>query len=317
MNGSSDVLKWSIRIGGALLVLLAGLFWWLLLSGSDATKTATGLFDLADWQSKASAPTAQLPTEIRVLEIGRDKAPAFAVQAGRFGAGVDMSYNAVEIVYPDRTIMVGGAVDRMTAETMTTSKPDWRFSDAAYATLLNGLVAADQVVITHEHLDHVMAIARHPNPELLAPNLMLNRWQIAALPQFAIETLDPALRALPARLSGEVESIAPGLVIVPAAGHTKGSQNIFVQLQNGEEILLIGDIVWNVQAIDELKTRPVLTQYLIFRPDYEDRAAIKEQVRALHDLRAVHPDLHVLPAHDRAELIAAAEIEGISFLPAE
>ncbi|MEO1406147.1 MAG: hypothetical protein AAFV54_06610, partial [Pseudomonadota bacterium] len=174
----------------------------------------------------------------------------------------------------------------------------------------------NQVLMTHEHLDHVMAIARHPDPAALAPNLVLNAPQIEALPLFASGALDPALLSLSPRLDGFVRAIAPGVVIVPAAGHTPGSQNVYIRLQNGEEILLIGDIVWNMSAIEALKTRPVLTQYLVFRPNYEDREAIKTQVRALHDMIEANPALHVLPAHDRDWLIAAAESDGISFLPA-
>lgn len=311
------MVKWTVRIVGILAVILGVLFWWLMLSGSNASKSAPGVFDLADWQSKASAPSEQLPTSIRVVEIGRDTAPPFAAQAGRFGAPVAMSYNAVEINYPDRQIIIGGAVDRATAEGMQLSKTEWRFSDAAYAELTTAMLAAEQVLMTHEHLDHVMAIARHPDADALAPNLILNAPQIGALPMFADGALAPALTALQPGLSGDVETIAPGVVIVPAAGHTPGSQMVFITLQNGEEILLIGDIVWNMGAIEALKTRPVLTQYMVFRPNYEDRAAIKQQVRALHDMMADNPDLTVLPAHDRDWLIAAAATDGIAFQPAE
>lgn len=307
------MLKWILRIGGGLIVVFGLLFWWLLLSGSTAAKSAPGVFDLADWRAQAEAPVSALPTGIKIIEIGRDMAPPFAAQAGRFGAPIAMTYNAVEITYPDATIIVGGAVDRATAEGMTQSAADWRFDDAAYADLTAAMLSANQVLMTHEHLDHIMAIARHPDPAALAPNLVLNAPQIAALPLFADGELDPTLQALAPRLDGSVRAIAPGVVVVPAAGHTPGSQNIYIQLQNGEEILLIGDIVWNMGAIEALKTRPVLTQYLVFRPNYEDREAIKTQVRALHDMIEAYPDLHVLPAHDRAWLIAAAETDGISF----
>lgn len=311
------MIKWGIRIFGILALILGVLFWWLLLSGSNAAKTAPGLFDLADWRSQASAPAEQLPTAIRILEIGRDTAPPFAAQAGRFGAPVAMSYNAVEIVYPDRSIIIGGAVDRPTAEGMALSETEWRFSDQAYAALTQAMLSADQVLMTHEHLDHVMAIARHPDPQALAANLVLNRPQIDALPLFADGALDPALSTLQPGLSGDLASIAPGLVIVPAAGHTPGSQMVFISLQNGQEILLIGDIVWNMGAIEALKTRPVLTQYMVFRPNYEDRDAIKQQVRALHDMMAQNPDLTVLPAHDRDWLMAAADKDGIAFQAVE
>ncbi len=310
------MVKWLVRIGGGLILVLGLLFWWLMLSSSNAAKTAPGVFDLADWRSKASAPPDMLPTSIRILEVGRDTAPPFAAQAGRFGAPVAMSYNAVEITYPNRTIVIGGAVDRTTAEGMALSKSEWRFSDPAYDALTTAMLSAEQVLMTHEHLDHVMAIARHPDPAALAQNLVLNAPQIDALPLFANGALDPALTTLQPGLTGAVDSIAPGVVIVPAAGHTAGSQMVFITLQNGEEILLIGDIVWNMGAIESLKTRPVLTQYMVFRPNYEDRDAIKQQVRALYDLIQDNSEMHVLPAHDRDWLMTAAETDGIEFLAA-
>lgn len=310
------MLKWILRIGGGLVVVFGLLFWWLLLSSSNASKTAPGVFDLSDWRDKAQAPSSALPIGIEVIEVGRDTAPPFAAQAGRFGAPVEMSYNAVEITYADSSIIIGGAVDRATAEDMQQSEADWRFNDAAYQALIENMLGAEQVLMTHEHLDHIMAIARHPDPKALAPNLVLNAPQIAALPMFTVGELDPALKKLTPGLSGTVEAVAPGVVVIPAAGHTPGSQNVFITLQNGQEILLIGDIVWNMDAIDALKTRPVLTQYIVFRPNYEDRAAVKEQVRALHDMMKANPDLLVLAAHDRAWLTQAADEGWISFVPA-
>ncbi len=311
------MLKWILRIGGGLVVGFGLLFWWLLLSGSTAAKTAPDIFDLEDWRVKASASSESLPTSIKIIEIGRDMAPPFAAQAGRFGAPIAMSYNAVVVTFPDRILIIGGAVDRVTAEGMTQSSADWRFDDSAYSTLTDAMLRADQVLMTHEHLDHIMAIARHPEPATLASNLVLNAPQIEALPLFADGALDPALANLQPRLGGSVEAIAPGVVVVPAAGHTPGSQNVFITLENGQEILLIGDIVWNLGAIDALKTRPVLTQYLVFRPNYEDRDAVRKQVRALHDIMAANPDLIVLPAHDRQALINAAAVDAIAFQAAE
>ena len=126
------MLKWTIRIVGIAAFIFGGLFWWLILSGSTAPKAAPGVFDLNDWRSKAAAATSELPLEIKIHEIGRDTAPPFAAQAGRFGAPIAMTYNAVEIIYADRTIIVGGAVDRVTAEGMTQSAADWRVFDAPF-----------------------------------------------------------------------------------------------------------------------------------------------------------------------------------------
>lgn len=47
---------------------------------------------------------------------------------------------------------------------------------------------------------------------------------------FAQGTLGPALANLQSRFDGSVEAIAPGVVVVPAAGHMPGSQNVFITL---------------------------------------------------------------------------------------
>lgn len=296
------MLKWTIRIAGVLGLVIAGLFWWLLVGGSSASKATPEPFDVANWRAQAQAISGDLPSGVRVLEIGHDSAPGFAAQAGRFGQDIEMSYNAFEIIYPGGSIIVGGAVDRATAEGMKQSDTHWGFDPVAYSHLTEAMLQAEQVLMTHEHLDHVMAIARHPAPDMLAPNLVLNAPQIRALPKFAEGDLAPVLARLETRLSGEVEAVAPGVVIIPAAGHTQGAQLVFITLETGQEVLLIGDTVWNMGALEALKTRPVLTQYIVFKPDYEDRDAIKRQVRALHDIMVANPDLAIVPSHDRAHL---------------
>ncbi len=291
------MLRTILIAAAALGIAIFGGFWWLFLADSKAPAAAPGLFAIEDWRSRLPEDASALPTEIRVLEIGRDKAPGFAARAGGFGTDWNTTYNAVQIVWPDRTLIVDGAIDAATAAGMKQSEADWAFDAAAYETLLAAMLKAEQVVITHEHLDHVMAVARHPDPAALAPRLVLNAPQIGALPIFAIGALDPAIAGLAPRLDGTVQSIAPGVVIIPAAGHTPGSQLVFIRTQDGRETLLIGDVAWSLDAVETLTTRPVLTQYMIFDPN-EDRTSVKAQLRALHDLMEANPDLTVIPAHD-------------------
>lgn len=292
----------------ALLTLIAGAVWWLLLADSKAPAEAPGLFAIEDWRALMPDDAASLPTEIRVLEIGRDKAPGFAARAGGFGTDWNTTYNSVQIVWPDRTMVIDGAIDADTAIGMKQSEADWAFDAPAYDKLLAAMLAADQVLITHEHLDHVMAVARHPDPAALAPRLVLNAPQIATLPVFARGTLDPAIANLEPRLDGTVQQIAPGVVIIPAPGHTPGSQLVFIRTQDGRETLLIGDVAWSLDAVEMLTTRPVLTQYMIFDPN-ENREAVKAQLRALHDIMEANADLTVIPAHD-GNLIAGLLADG-------
>ncbi|MEX1252026.1 MAG: hypothetical protein WEA77_12625 [Hyphomonas sp.] len=291
------MLRTIFLVAAALMAVILGAAWWLLIADSKAPETAPGLFAVEDWRALMPEDASTLPTEIRVLEVGRDKAPGFAARAGGFGTDWNTTYNSIQIVWPDRTLVIDGAVDADTAIGMKQSEADWAFDEPAYETLLAAMLAADQVLITHEHLDHVMAVARHPDPAALAPRLVLNAPQIAALAVFARGTLDPAIANLAPRLDGTVQLVAPGVVIVPAPGHTPGSQLVFIRTRDGRETLLIGDVAWSLDAVEMLTTRPVLTQYMIFDPN-EDRAAVKAQLRALHDLMATNPDLIVIPAHD-------------------
>lgn len=294
-------MKWILGGLAALIALCAGLFWWLLVGFSAAPASATGVFDISDWRQRIADTPGPRPTAINVLEIGRDTMPGFAAVAGNFDSRWVASYNSVQVVYPDRTLVIGGAVDKATAEDMKQDEADWAFDEAAYRQLTVAMLSADQVLMTHEHLDHVMAIARHPDPDALAPRLVLNAPQIVALPAFASGVLAPSLQRLQPRLTDGPQMVAPGVLVVPAPGHTPGSQVVFITLQDGTEYLLIGDIVWSMEAVRRLKTRPVLTQFVVFDPN-ENRDAIRTQVRALHDLMAANPDIIVLPSHDRVWL---------------
>ncbi len=297
------MLRPLLLVLSGLAVLLLGGFWWLFLADSSAPAEAPGLLVLEDWRELVADDPSRLPTEIRVLEIGRDKAPGFAARAGGFGTDWNTTYNAIQIGWPDRTMIIDGAIDAETAVGMKQSETDWAFDAAAYDTLLAAMLSAEKVMITHEHLDHVMAVVRHPDPAALAPKLLLNAPQIAALPIFAKGTLDPAIASLAPRLDGSVQQVAPGVVVIPVPGHTPGSQLVYIQLQNGSETLLIGDVAWSLGAIETLTTRPVLTQYMIFDPD-EDRTSVKAQLRALYDLMQSNPEIAVIPAHDRGHLDA-------------
>lgn len=299
------MLKWIL---GLLFFIVAGigvLFWWLLLSGTPP-KEAPKEFPIDEWRQLIEIDKGRGPSSIVWHEVSSDLAPSWVVQTGRFGEELPMTMGALELKwsYSDGeeagiSVVIGGAVDELTATAMQQSD-QWNFSNFAYDSLTKAMLEAQQVLITHEHLDHVMGIARHPEIDKLASKLRLNRSQLEAMGQFTLSgTLPVSLEKLEPTNFDEPIRIAPGVVVSPAAGHTAGSQVVYVRRVDGIELLLIGDIVWNAGNIEALKPRPRLTQYVVFEPN-EDREKIERQIRALHDLATAEPNLIILPSHDRS-----------------
>jgi len=290
------MLKWLLRIAVVLVVTLGAAFWWLFLD-AGVPKSAEGELDIAAYRALVAGDAAgTLPSEMRIETMASDAVPSFAMQAGWFAGQRRLDYTALQLVYPSSTIVIGGGANAAYVE-QTAQSDTASFDVGAYARMVSALGRAAQVLITHEHPDHVMAIANFPDPASLAPRLRLTAPQLAALPQYAPDgVLAPQIAAIsPLVLDGPVR-LAPGLVAVPMPGHSAGTVTFFVRIQDGREYLLIGDIVWMMRNIETLKSRPRILGVIYGLGG--DRKAVLRQIRALHDLSAAEPDLIIVPSHD-------------------
>ncbi len=285
-----------LRFVVLVLVVLSASIWWFLLD-ARAPGEAANLFDV-DVYRLLIEDDEDLPTAVRVELVGQDSAPRFAGEAGGGFSQWPLYYTAFQIVSPITTTVIGGAVDDLTAVEISQS-PNASFDAEAYARLSASYRTADQIYITHEHVDHVMAITRAKAPEAFADKLRLTTAQIEALPRFAPPGQDLArvLKELTPFDITDPTRIAPGVVVAPAAGHSPGSLVFFVRRNDGAEYLFIGDIVWLMTNIENLSTRPRLLQYMFFSPP-EDRETVLAQVRALHDLAKAEPGLTIVADHD-------------------
>jgi glyoxylase-like metal-dependent hydrolase (beta-lactamase superfamily II) len=291
-------MKWLIGFA-VVLAALAGLAWYFVFDGATPAR-AEGVFDIAAYRALVAADAPQtLPSAVRVEFIGESEAPSFAAEAGAFDGQRTFAYPAFQVVAPHGATIIDASVDAETLEAMSDGKG--RFDRAGYERLLAALGDASQILVTHEHLDHVIAIARHPAPETIAPRLRLTALQLAALPQHAPGgQIAPAIaNAAPLALDGPTR-LAPGIVAAPAPGHSPGTIVIFVRTSS-REYLFIGDIAWQMSSLRNARGRPRLIGLIIPGVD-PDRPAVLAQVRALHDLMAAEPDLAIVPAHDAAYL---------------
>lgn len=288
-----------IKTASILLTFgLALAIWWFGFE-SRAPALADNAIPLSALRQQILADKPeQLPRRIELYRVGSGKAPMFAVQAGEGLGDFTMAYTAFGIRYAKGSVMIDAAADRETAMAIG-DKDTAHFDDAAYRLLLERIAIADQVVLTHEHKDHIMAIVRNPALASFASRLRMTESQRRELLIHAHpDHLRQILMRLPATRITRPTRLAPGIAAAPAAGHSPGSLVILVRLSGGREYLFIGDIAWAIDNIMSLKTRPRFLQWFMFDPN-EDRETVLAQLRALHDIHQSEPELVLVPSHDK------------------
>jgi glyoxylase-like metal-dependent hydrolase (beta-lactamase superfamily II) len=305
-------MTWLKRIGAVAVVLLAmggSAYWYYVADGGVPAETRYKT-DVAAWRELISGDTRQLPVEIRIEFVGRDTMPFMAVQAG--GANRDFARTRApfQLNGPAGSIIIDSAMDKETAKHAQRGDTA-QFDEAAYGRVISAMGVAARVAVTHEHMDHIGGVMRFPVPERLAERLVLTKQQFEGL---SVWTKDPIPRAYAAMTRLDLTAparIAPGVVMIPAPGHSNGSAMFYVHLADGHEVLFLGDIVWSISNVRTPASRPRFVQQF-FRSPPEDRAAVADQIRALYDLSKAVPTLTMIPAHDDVylgELIASGLIK--------
>lgn len=290
---------------GILLALLVIASFYYLGSEDVPEETAYEL-DFPALRSLAHSLPGELPSEIRFENIADGGMPRAAMLAGESFDIQEMTRPVFQVRHPDDSfVLIDVAYDRASHEEMFDPES---YSDAAWRRLVQVMENASQIVVTHEHGDHIGGLVAHPRPEKIAEQVRLNVEQADA-PRSVDATIPPAIleRIEPLDYADAI-AIAPGVVLKRAAGHTPGSQMVFVLLGDGREFLFLGDVVWNLDAITMLKYRPRLITDLLLD---EDRAAVLDQIRAL---RSVYDEARValVVSHDARTFSDGAIIEGFA-----
>lgn len=123
------------------------------------------------------------------------------------------------------------------------------------------LKGSKQIIITHEHGDHIAGVLRTSYYDELAPKTILTKQMVHTL---LFQPQTPLLQMKKEQLKDfliidfqDVLPVAPGVVLIKAPGHTPGEIMVYIQFENGKEYIIIGDVSWSYTGIEEKKQKPV------------------------------------------------------------
>ena len=226
----------------------------------------------------------------RTKNFSVDGAPAIASIQAR---------TAFQVVYPDGTVMVDAGMDK-TVHDFFGRGVEEPYSQEAAQHVERAVRDARLIVATHEHGDHLAGVVHSPDAAALASKTVLTSAQVQTLvttpqmPEIAL-TSDSAARFITIDYD-TYYPLAPGVALIKAAGHTPGSQMVFVALASGREYLLIGDVTWHMDGVRQVrgKAAPWVT---------EDARAVMDQLTWLNELSRTEPELVIVASHDEEQHI--------------
>jgi glyoxylase-like metal-dependent hydrolase (beta-lactamase superfamily II) len=285
-------LRWLGYFVLGLAVVGAGLYYWFFLD--NRVPAGSYAIDIAEVRKLADAVAGDQPTEIRMERVFAFKAPFAAAVTGEGWQDIELATYVYQIAYADRAIIVDTGVHG------PQSKTDPNFDAEAYARLQTAMLTAANVVVTHEHPDHIGGLVAHPNLAAVLAHTQLTQEQVDHPEKmFGLKFPDGALASYEPLAYERHHALAPGVVLIKAPGHTPGSQMVYVKRADGREFLILGDVAWRFESVERLaaRSRYVSDYYLS-----EDREAVLLQLAELKRLHEAEPGLVMIAGHDTDQM---------------
>lgn len=288
------------RIALILIVLIAVPYYWLLM---DAGPTAAPIreIDLARLKAEAARLPGARPVALEYAVVAAHDSPGTALVAGG-----GLKAEAIGVIVW-RLITPGG--DTVINTGLTAAQARVRgyetFDPVQRAAADTWLRAARRIVVSDEDVDDIGGfVSDLSQTRSLVGKAIGNAAQIAAIRDLAPFLVGELPKPV-AALSGPpgYAAIGPGIAAMRAPGHLPGSQLIYVQLQNGAELLFAGDTAPMRRSVAWLRPR---SRYLAEWLGREDRAATTGWLKGLAALEARAPGLTIIFGSDLGWLVAPA-----------
>jgi len=285
-----------------VITLLAGSFA-TRAQQPQATTASPWSADIAEIRRTAALVPGRRPSRINVLKFAEShRTKNFSVKGEPATPSVQ-ARTVFQVVYPDGYVMVDAGMDEAMHKQIGRGAEEPFFADQAQQ-VDKALRGARVIIFTHEHGDHVTGVIRTPYLAELAPKTILTRAQVRTLettPQFRdLRITEEQARRYHIVDYDRYMAFAPGWALIKAAGHTPGSQMMFIALDSGRKYLLIGDAAWHMDGVRNVSGKDA--PWIV-----EDTAAVGEQLKWLNTLSKTQNNLVIVASHDddeHKELIA-------------
>lgn len=247
------------------------------------------------------------PETINYIKIAESHRTYAAVIDGGSDEPFVSARTAFQVVYPDGSVMIDAGMDEEVHRFYGFGREEPYCQDRNDR-VQAALSAANLVMVTHEHGDHVAGVLRSPDRDVIAAKTILTEAQARTLTT-APQLPEIRITEQQARDYLVVDyrlylPVAPGVVLIKAAGHTPGHQMVYVRVAEGTEYVFIGDIGWLIENVTELRLRPPETIARIG----EDPEALMSQLVWLKSV--ADRGVVLVPSHDDRLLSRYAE-EGL------
>ncbi len=285
------LLRFVFKTAVVLVLAIAAGYYPLVLHSPQPQEPGYNLDMQAVRQVAASIPGPKVQ-QIRVEKIAEMRFAQAMVMAAEPWQATPIPVYSYKLVFPRSSIVVDTAMSNLDLV------PDFMvnsFDQDAYQRMLEAMDAADRIVITHEHFDHIGGLVAHPRVAQLKSRIQLTEEQFAhpdrmlplRYPNGVFDDYQP-LRY------DTLHPLAPGVVLIKAPGHTPGSQMVYIQQADGREVLLLGDVSWQMRNIHAVRERPLFITAIV----RENRGQVINQFKALNELKKREPALALIPGHD-------------------
>jgi len=253
--------------------------------------------DISEVRRTATLIPGRRPLRINVLKFAESRRTKNFSVKGEPASPSVQARTVFQVIYPDGYVMVDAGMDQPMHKQIGRGADEPYFPEQAQQ-VDKALRGARAIIFTHEHGDHVTGVIRSPYLSELAPKTILTRAQVRTLemtPQFPdLRITDEQAQRYHVIDYDRYMAFAPGWALIKAAGHTPGSQMMFITLDSGREYLLIGDAAWHMDGVRKVvgKDAPWIV---------EDTAAVTDQLKWLNTLSMTDKNLVIVASHDDDE----------------